>query len=188
LIETAWENYPKNKVFQLLVEHAEEKVFQEKWSWLNTVNVTWQYTPSSVYDNQAIGVIPKFGVGFIINVGSIFSTPSRVYQAEQEKLIAEANLDDQKNYIAAEVMRRYHRYNEDIELLKIHSQAADDAELIMNMVKYRFEQGDVNIEDYTRALTVFTDGRENLAKTKGKVISSKYSLEEILGVKLEEVL
>jgi len=188
LIQTAWENYPKNKVFRHLLEHAEEKVFQEKWSWLNTVNLTWQYTPTTVVDNQSIGITPKFGVGLIINVGSIFSTPSRVHQAEQEKLIAEANRDNQKNYIAAEVMRRYHKYFENVELLNVHAQAADDATLVMNMVKYRFEQGEVNLETYTRALTLFTDGKENIAKTKGKVISSKYSLEEILGVKLEEVL
>jgi outer membrane protein TolC len=188
LIQTAWENYPKNKVFQHLIEYANEKVFQEKWSWLNTVNLTWQYAPSTVVDNQRIGITPQFGVGLIINIGNIFSTPSRVAQAEQEKMIAEVNLENQRNYIVAEVMRRYHKYYENMELLNVHSQAADDAELVMNMVKYRFEQGEVNLEDYTRALNLFTSGQENIAKTKGKVISSKYSLEEILGVKLEEVL
>jgi len=188
LIEIAWENYPKNRVFQHLINYAEEKRHQEHLSWFNTLNITWQYNPMYEFSGESIGVFPRFGLGFIINVGEIITTPSRIAQADEEVLIAEANMDNQRNYIEAEVIRRYYRYLENLELLEVHSQTIEDTDLLMKMIKNRFQQGEVNLETYTRALDLYSSSRENMAKTKGKVMNSKYSLEEILGVELEKVL
>jgi len=188
LIEIAWENYPKNKVFQHLLNFAEEKKYQEAWSWLNTFNVTWQYNPMYEKPDEVFSVIPRFGLGLVVNVGHIFLTPSRVLQAKEEVKIAEANLHTQKNYIKAEVTRRYFNYIENLELLKVHSQSMEDSDLVMKLVKNRFKEGEVNIEDYTRALSLYNSSRENIAKTKGKVMNAKYSLEETLGVKLDQAL
>ena len=99
LIEIAWENYPKNRVFHHLVDYAEERKHQEHLSWFNTLNITWQYNPMYELSGESIGVFPRFGLGFVVNVGEFITTPSRIAQADQEVKIAEANLDNQRNYI-----------------------------------------------------------------------------------------
>jgi len=187
LTEIAWKNYPRNRVFEHLQNFASEKLHQEKWSWLNTINLTAQYIPQSNTSGDETDLYPTAGIGVVINIGTIFNTPSRIKQAEFEVKIAEANVNNQKNYIRAEVSRRYYYYKENLNLLRVHLQAYDDALIIKNKLKYKFENGEVNLEEYTRALTFSTDSMENLAKTKGKVFRSKKSLEEILGQQLERL-
>ena len=187
LISIAWKNYPRNRVFENLTYFAEEKLKQEKWSWLNTINLTAQYIPQRNNSGDENDLYPTAGIGVVINIGTIFNTPSRIKQAEFEVKIARANVDKQKNYIRAEVSRRYFYYKENLNLLKVHLQAYDDAIIIKSKLKYKFENGEVDLEEYTRALTFTNSSMENLAKTKGKVFRSKRSLEEIIGQKLERV-
>jgi outer membrane protein TolC len=45
LIYIAWQNYPDNLAQRYLVDIAEEDLFQRKWSWLDNLNLTYQYNP-----------------------------------------------------------------------------------------------------------------------------------------------
>lgn len=187
LVVTALENYPEIKKYQYFLKHAEENLAQTEWSWLNTLELSWRYVPSNSIDDR-VGAYPQYGIGITINVGSIINTPSRISQADQEVKIAETNIELKRNYLAAEVKRRYFRYAQNLDMMNVHAQSVDEAELMYNLIKHRYQNGEVGLDVYTKFVGLYFDAQENLTKTRGDVNWAKASLEEILGNKLEEIL
>ena len=187
LISLAHEYYPDHKVYQLYLNAAEEELFQTKWSWLNNMNLTWQYSPTRQIAQDQVGVLPEFGIGISVNLGSIFNTPSKVRQAEQQVEIAKNSIVSKRNYLEAEVRRRYARYLQNLDMYRIHSNSVDEAELMYKMIKHRFERGEIGLEDFTKFNGLLNDARENMSKSRGDLFWAKSSLEELIGIKLEEV-
>lgn len=189
LIYIAWQNYPDNLANHYLVNIAEEDLFQRKWSWLDNLNLTYQYNPqpgnnTNPNDNSSL---PKFGIGISVNIGSIFTTPSKIAQGKYYVERAKLGVVQQKLYIRSEVSKRYAHYIGSIKLLKIRTQAADDAQSTLTLIKYKFETGEVNLEEYNKALRTYTDNLERQAVSETDIQFNKANLEELLGIKLEDI-
>lgn len=186
LVEAAQRNNPQISVYANRIELARENNTQAKWSWFNNVNLSYQYVPNYGGAEQSSG-LPKFGLGLSVNLGNILSTPSRITQTESEIAIAEADFKTNQQYLKAETIRRYANFKRATELLKTRDQAVNDSESTMLLVKHRFEQGEATLEDYNRALRAYTDNKERKIESMGDILAHKYSLEEIIGISLEEL-
>lgn len=189
LIYIAWQNYPDNLANQYLVDIAEEDLFQRKWSWLDNLNLTYQYNPqpgtsTNPNDNSAL---PKFGIGVSINIGSIFTTPSKISQGKYYVARAKLGVVQQKLYIRSEVSKRYAYYIGNINLMKIRTQAVNDAQSSLVNIKYKYESGQVDLEEYNRALRTYTDNLERQAVAEMDVQFNKANLEQLVGIKLEDI-
>ena len=188
LIETAWKNYPQNRSLQSRIKGTEEGLYQSKWSWLNNLNLSYQYSPQITGTTTTTSTtFPKFGLGVSVNIGNVFLTPSRIAQSEEELNIARDNYEAQKIYIRAEVLRRFANYSRSVEMLKIRSRAVEDSESTLNLVKIKFKNGEVGLEEYDKTLRSYTDNLERRAESQGDILYHKASLEEIICLKLEEV-
>ena len=189
LIYIAWQNYPDNLANRYLVDIAEEDLFQRKWSWLDNLNLTYQYNPQpgSTLDPNDNSSLPRFGIGVSINIGSIFSTPSKISQGKYYLERAKLGVVQQKLYIRSEVTKRYAYYIGNINLMKIRTQAVNDAQSSLTSVKYKYESGQVSLEEYDRALRTYTDNLERQAVAEMDVQFNKANLEQLVGIKLEEI-
>ena len=189
LVYIAWQNYPDNMGYRYLVESAEEDLFQRKWSWLDNLNLTYQYNPqpTSNADPNDNSSLPRFGIGISINIGSIFKTPSKIKQGQYELERAKLQVTQQKLYIRSEVTKRYAYYVGNINLMKIRTQAENDAQTTLTLVKYKYETGQVNLEEYDKALRTYTDNLERQAVAEMDVQFNKANLEQLVGIKLEEI-
>lgn len=187
LVTLALKNYPQNELYFSRVRIAEENLFQNKWAWLNNLNLTYQYNPSFGGTQNDGTIVPRFGIGISVNVGSIIMTPSRVQQAEEEKKIAVANLETQKVFIRAEIMKRLANYTRALDLLKVRTQAVNDAESNLAMSKERFSKGEIPLEILNQSLRTFTDNQERMVTSTGDLLYHKATLEELIGVSLETV-
>ncbi len=185
LVKLALENNSQIKANEGRVGVANENYSQAKLSWFNNVNISYQYVPS--YSTGPDNTAPKFGLGLSINLGNILSTPSRIAQTENEIKIAEADLKNNKHFIRAETIRRYSNYRVSVELLKVRDQAVNDSESSMLLTKHRFEKGETNLDEYNRILRSYTDNKERRTESIGSILFNKASLEEIIGVSLEEI-
>lgn len=186
LVNAAIKNNPQEIVAENKVTVAEENHSLAKLSWFNNVNLTYQYVPTYVTSNTS-GSGPQFGLGISVNLGNIIATPGRISQTEKEEVMAHADYKTFQNYLRAETIRRYSEYSKNVELLKVRTQAVDDAESTTLLLKHRFENGETSLEEYNRALRSYTDNQERRAESIGTVLSMRASLEEIIGVKLEEL-
>jgi hypothetical protein len=74
-----------------------------------------------------------------------------------------------------------------MKLVQIASKAALDAQNSATLIKYKFERGETTLTEYNNSLDRL--GVQNLTKieSEGTLLIAKASLEELLGVKLEEV-
>lgn len=189
LIYIAWQNYPDNLAQRYLVDVAEEDLFQRKWSWLDNLNLTYQYNPeptSNLNSNNTTS-LPRFGIGISVNIGSIFTTPSKIAQGRYYVERAKLGVIQQKLYIRSEVSKRYSHYMGNINLMKIRTQAVNDAQSSLTLVKYQYESGQVNLEEYNKALRTYTDNLERQAVSEMDMLFNKADLEQLLGIKLEDI-
>lgn len=183
LTARAIENFPLNKAAKSRLELAKENVSLANLSWFNNVNLSYQYNPNN--SNASSGsALPLFGVGLSVNLGNVMSTPGRIRQAGEEVNIAQADFDNQINYVRAEVIRRYTNYKRSLDILVIRMQSVYDSESSMLFVKKGFESGEVSLEIYNQALRNYTDNLERKVVAEGDVTSSKATLEELIGGKL----
>ncbi len=183
-IELALEFYPDHKVYELYLKTAEEELSQTKMSWLNSFTLNWRYYPASE-DETRSSLLPSLGVGLSVNIGSILATPSKVTEAEQSVKIAENSIASKRNYLIAEVKRRFFRYLQNLEMLGVHSQSLDNAEMMYELITHKYENGEVGLEEYTKYSGLFQDARENFVKSRGDYMWAKSSLEELIGYEAE---
>ncbi|NUN09273.1 MAG: TolC family protein [Ignavibacteriaceae bacterium] len=187
LVELAWNNYPHNKVFSSHIAIAEQNLTQTKWNWLNNLNLTYQYNPNFGSSPNDGSIVPRFGIGVSVNVGSIVLAPSRVSQAEEELKIAAANLETQKIFIRTEIRKRYSNYISAVERLKIRTKAVNNAESSLELIKKRFANGEVSLETLNQALNTLANNEELRVTSSGDLLFYKAAIEEYIGVPLESV-
>jgi len=189
LVYIAWQNYPDNLAYRYLVDIAEEDLYQKKWSWLDNLNLTYQYNPqpTSNVDPNDNSSLPRFGIGVSINIGSIFKTPSNIEKGRLELKRAYLQVTQQKLYIRGEVSRRYAYYIGNIKLLQIRSQAVSDAQSTLTLTKFRYESGQVDLVEYDKVLRSYTDNLERQAVAEMDVQFHKANLEQLVGIKLEDI-
>ena len=187
LFELAWKNYPQNKVFESRVTIAEENLFQTKWNWVNNLNLSYQYNPNISSEPTTSAMVPKFGIGVSVNVGSIFLSPSRVTQAREEQEIATANLETQKNYIKAEVIKRLAVYTRTLDLLKLNTEGTNDSESNLELAKKKFSNGEISLETLNLSYRAYNDSEAKRVASTADLLFNKAALEELIGGPLESV-
>ena len=191
LYEVAWENYPQNKTFYSNIEIAELQKSSEKWSWLNAVSFNYIYYPDFLNPaedpTQTQANFRSFGIGLSLNLGTILSVPNRVAVANQNIKIAEYNLQTQMVTIRAEVNRRYFSYVQQLRLMQARMRSLEDDRSNLVLAKYRYDNGEINLQDYNQSLTTYNATQERVFETESNLASAKSNLEEILGVRIETI-
>ena len=187
LIQTAWDNNPSNRVFESRVRIAEDEVSLKKNSWFNTLSLNFQYFPPFVNEVANNNIDYRFGVGVSFNFGALFTIPLQISQTKERMNIDNYNLLLQRNFIRAEVTRRYSTYITSLKIQKINNNAFEDVLSSIVLIKYKFEKGEETLDNYNKALSAMSEKAVTKVKSEGDVILAKASLEELLGKKLEEI-
>jgi outer membrane protein TolC len=189
LVELAYQFNQNSKIFAAKREQAKAQKFMAKTSWTNSLMINYSYFAQFNQMADAAGptIIPRTGVNIGINIGSIISTPSKVRFAKEEFNIIEAEEQKDKNAIKAEVLRRYKDYLLSLELFKIQSQILEDSRTTNLMIKKRFENGEVPIEQYTESLRLLNEIMEKKTESEFLIQKNKVSVEELIGLPLEQV-
>lgn len=191
LVRLAWQNYPLNRTYDANMKIAEAKVKEEKMGWLDPLTLNLNYGEPHFQANKDTTFnsifFPRYMLSLNLNVGRVFSTPHRVKQAEQQREIAAANYDAQKLRLRAEVIARYRTYLTNLELLKLRIKSQEDAYSTYLDLTQKFQQGTVDLEIFTQSALAYNHATEEKIQAEGDVAITKARLEELIGVKLEEV-
>ncbi len=193
LVQLAWQNYPSSEIYTSKVRIAEKKISLERFSWTDDLRASFNFNQRNIEsglqstDSFGGNYYPwyNFGVGF--NIGTFVQTPLRTSIAKEELDIANAYLNQHKLSIRAEVLKRYKDYQLKVELLKIRTQAQDDAYSTHQLITRDFEKGAATLEEFIKSAAAYNAAVEAKLIADKNVLESKISLEEMIGVKLEEV-
>jgi len=193
LVQLAWQNYPASEIYTSKVRIAEKKISLERFDWTNDVKASFNFNQRNIEsglgatDETGNNYYPWYNFGLSLSIGSFVHTPIKTSIAKEELDIANAFLNQQKLSIRAEVLKRYKDYQLKVELLKIRTQAQDDAYATHQLITRDFEKGAATLEEFIKSAAAYNTSVEAKLIADKDVLESKISLEEMIGVKLEEV-
>ncbi len=191
LVQLAWANNPEN---QILHHQVNASVYNEKIAkrnFLNQVQATgnlneFNVNPPST-NSQPI-FFPRYNFGATLNLGNIFTDPIKVKRAKEETAIAIQHVNSRKLTLRAEVLRRYQAYLTNKELLKVQADALEDASASFSLAEQKFKNGEATIVEFNSALENHNIRKTQKITAERDFYISKIDIEELIGVKLEDVV
>jgi len=188
-IELAKQNYPKAKAASLRTENIKTGITVANLSYLDIFSASYFYRP----DNRAVldpvnpynvnGV--QFGIG--LNLGGFLSKPFAVKRAKLDYEVAKLEEKDYQLLLANDVRTRYYDYIQQLNLLKISSQMAQDNKGVAESLRTRFEKGEITLDFYNQSRILQFSAFQAKIQAETAYLKSKDLLEQIIGVKLSDV-
>ena len=186
LVDAAKENYPKMKSFQRKIIMAQDNVRKSRRAWFDFFSFSVNYSPTnSISISNYVLTGYQFGMG--INFASLLQKPYVVKDAKNQLIIAKLDKEEYDLGFEVEVKSRYIKYIQQLTVLKLQSKNQVDLEANFKQTKYKFEKGEESFENYNKALVAVAETKQNIIASEGNLLIAKYSLEELIGKKLEEI-
>jgi outer membrane protein TolC len=130
---------------------------------------------------------PKYNFGATLTLGNFVSDPLNVKMMKEQKKVAELTVNSQKITIRAEVLRRYNTYLASKRVLDVRRIAMEDANTSKLMIEQRFKNGESTITDYNTSQENYNNQLTQQILAESNYNIAKIDVEEMIGVRLEDV-
>ena len=187
LIATAKKNYPQVKLRQAQVNIAKSALTQSKVLWLDAFTASYIYSPQRTLNVITPNIFNGYQLSISVNIGTLLSKPFAVRSARESVNVAKYEQSAYLLSIEAQVKRLYFQYLSAQAELRLRSGAVIDGETAVKQLKYSFQKAEVTFQVYNEALTSLYQQGGFKVQAELATLTAKTNLEEILGVKLEEV-
>lgn len=188
LIAIAKEKYPRNKILENGIDVAKNNISIAKSSWLDPFSLSYA-NRSNIYGIE--GVSSSSLNGYFFNIAflpaSIIKKPFEVKNAKTKLETANAERDEYSLQLETEVKRRYTLYVQSLHVLKLSNQRLIDAESTYTNMKTSYERSEISFKDFNEASNFFTTAQQAKVAAEADILTSKFQLEELLTVKLEDI-
>ncbi|AMR32678.1 hypothetical protein A0256_15235 [Mucilaginibacter sp. PAMC 26640] len=187
LIATAKKNYPEIKVRQSQVNVARAAVSQAAAGWFNAFTASYIYSPKNSINLIQPTLFNGYQLTFSINIGQVLTTPFAVRGAKATVKVAEYQQAEYNLALESTVKKLYFQYLTAQAELRLRSGAIIDGETAVKQLKYSFQKNETTFQVYNEALTSLYQQGGFKVQAELAMLTAKTNLEEVLGVKLEEV-
>lgn len=187
LIAVAKENYPRVKTLDSKINIAKSRISSAKLGWLSPLSVSYVYSPDNTLNITNPTFFSGYQIGFSLNLSQALQTPATIKQTKEELNVEILNRDEYILSLIREVKNRYFDYLTGVKNLKTQTQNLSDSENIFNLTKHKFEKGEANLQDYNNASTGLATSRQSKIEAEAFFLKAKIALEELIGIRLEEV-
>ncbi len=191
LVQIAWRNHPTNEVFRREVTIADFDVRTSTIDWLNTVRVSANMNEFTINPDTDIfgraAFYPRYNIGFSVSLGQLFTIPYATRKSKERLQIAQANLNNQKLSLRNAVLRAYNEYTLREEIYKLQSQLLLDNETSHKLIEQRFKNGETTFEIYAESLSTYSQISISTLEAQTAFRNAKLDLEQLIGVRLEDV-
>ena len=196
LVATAKEHYPKARTFESRVNIAHSNIQKAKLDWFNILTFNYIWSPPQANTSTSSSVVVTgsgqsylngYSFGVSTNFGNLLQKPTMVKIAREEYNIAQMNQEEYMLNIAAIVKQRYYVYVQQMSNLNWKTKAVESADRIAKESKYKFEKGEETFDVYNNTYLSYSNAVQAKMEAETNYLIAKSSLEEILGIKLEEI-
>lgn len=187
LIATAKKNYPEIKLRQAQVNLAQAAYHQANVSWLDAFTASYIYSPKSSLNLIQPTIFNGYQLSVSVNIGQFLAKPFASRGAKEAVRIAEFQQQEYNLTLEANVKRLYFQYLAAQAELRLRSGAIVDGQAAVKQLKYSFQKGETTFQVYNEALTSLYQQGGFKVTAELAMLTAKTNLEEVLGVKLEEV-
>lgn len=191
LVQLAWTNSPQNKIFGSEERIAELEVDLTKRDWMKNLQAQWNVNEISlsniIYpENDLFVALPIWNVTATVDLNTVFNRKRRIEVSEQKHEITKQSSNILKLQLRAQVLQRYLDYLLAIDLLKVSTEAEQDASENNILLLELFKENKAKLEDVNRASLAYTSAKKARVTAEIDIKLAKIALEELIGVKFEE--
>ncbi|MCW5923343.1 MAG: TolC family protein [Saprospiraceae bacterium] len=189
LVQIAWLNQPESAIAQEEVKNAHDEAKNTRKEWMRDVQATFNLNEGNLRGADDNGNIffPRYNFGLGLNLYNITSQKSKNTIGKRDIKIAEHRVNQRKLEIRAETLQRYALYRLAKELFKTRTLAEQEASASYLLIQQLYKNDEKTFEEYTTAATAYYQAQEARLKAETDVTLAKISLEEMLGIKWEQV-
>ena len=191
LVKLAWTNGPQGKALSSKEKIADLEVDLSQREWMDNLGVQWNINEISlsniVYpDNDLFVALPIWNVTATVDLGTVFNRKKKIDISKQKLEITKQNTDFLKMQLRAEVLERYYKYLASLEILKITTEAVQDATENQTLLKELFRENKADFEELNRASLAYTNAKRSKLEAEVEIQLTKVALEEMIGVSYED--
>ncbi|HZY81974.1 MAG TPA: TolC family protein [Cyclobacteriaceae bacterium] len=192
LVQLAWKNNPASHIaqYQLSVAREEGRLVGTEWTNafaaagnLNEFNIK-SFTSENTVANQ---FFPRYNITLRLPLSLLVETPKKRNIANSKTAMAQESINLEKLEIRNTVLSLYSEFKKMELIWIIRKQTMEDEESAYTTLEQRFKDGDANIEEFLKAQRARNDLKIALAIAETDYVKAKLNLEQVIGVKLEDV-
>ncbi|RBL88020.1 TolC family protein [Chitinophaga flava] len=193
LVELALDN-PQMRIAGYQKDKTNYEVTKASASWLNYVtasmNINEVTTGAYKANNpdRANIYYPLWNIGINVPLGSLISKPADVKIARKNRAIATEEKEVLARLIKRQILSLYEDYLNKADLLNIQTEMAEDEAANLQTVEEKFSSGGVGYQEYSTASKSYSEQLFKQKVLQRDLNVVKLQIEEIIGVRLEEVL
>lgn len=188
-VDLAKEYYPKRKMYKASELSAKAKVAVARATYFDAFTASYIYRPDNAValDTTNPYSINGFQLGVHFNIGILFRTPAYVRQAKEEHNEMIYQSKEYDILLESQVKQVYYDYLHQFNTLKVKQMAYNDNKAASDGLQYKFEKGEVSLDDYTKAKSITNYANSERLLAELNWLKAKDTLEALIGEKLENV-
>lgn len=191
LVQIAWANMPQNSIAQRNVTIAHNNLRNEQWAWLSHITISGnlnEFTIKGRSENGVPNFYPRYNFGIGFNLGTFALHSINVKNAREQIKIQEETVNEQKLFVRAEVLKRYSTYKTNDEMRKLQDKLTTSLENNFKLQETKFKNGEITFEQFSANEERLNAQRVRRITAENSFQHAKLDLEQLLGVKLEDIL
>lgn len=169
---------------------AEMRKASSAWADYVTFSVNINEVSLKQYDVNQYGQIffPLWNIGINIPLGSFVGKAQTVKSARSQVDFYAAKKEQVARNVRATVLIKYQDYLTKKQLLSLQSEITEDDYTAFTQAEQKFATGSITYDAYSQASKTYNNELTKRITLERDVQVAKYELEEIIGVKLDDVL
>ncbi len=191
LVRLAWNNDPESEAIRRSVKLAEQDNKIAAAEWLNIVSVQGNANEFNINPQRDVfgrsSFFPRYNIGARINLGMLLTIPYNMEKTRQSVIVAESMVNDRKLALRTLVLKLYNNLLMQEKLYRLQAELALDVENAHNLAEVRFKNGEITFDEYTVTRSSYNQSQMSLITAEAAYKNAKLDLEDLIGVKLEEV-
>jgi outer membrane protein TolC len=187
LVAIAKKNYPEVKVRQSQANAARSNYNVTKFAWLDGLSVSYIYSPQNLVNQAQPTIFKGYQLAITLSIGQLFKNPGITNAAHETYKVAQYQQAEYMLALESQVRKLYFGYLEAVAELKLRTGAVTDAGSAVKQLKYAFQKGETTFQIYNEQLTSYYNQNSFMVQAELATWTTKTNLEELLGMKLEDV-
>jgi len=189
LVQLAWQNYPESAIAQGELLNARSDNKNIKKEWMRDVQASFNLNESNLRGVDTFGNVffPRYNIGVTLNLYSILTQKEKSKIGHQRVDIAGHKVNQRKLEIRAETLQRWANFRLSREILKERALVEQEFSNTFIIVQQLYKSDEKTLEEYTTASAAYYQAREARIRAATDQELAKYLLEEIIGLRWEQV-
>ncbi len=194
LIELAWKNNPLTRISEAEVDLARQEARVVGAEWSNLLGATGNLNEFNIKqftnpDSNATGntFFPRYNVFVRIPFSLFVETPRKKKVALAKINLADEKVNLTRMELKAKVQRLYSDYLRNRETWIIRQEILSKEKTNFERIEKDYLAKTISLESYTSGARVYNEHRIQELNAKSEYLKSKIGIEELIGMRLEDI-